>query len=81
MSRLPRLAALALKELKVVLLDKRARTTLVLSPIVQLLLFGFATTLEVTRIDVGIIDRDGGHAAQALVAALDGSPNIGALRS
>ena len=81
MSRLPRLAALALKELKVVLLDKRARTTLVLSPIVQLLLFGFATTLEVTRIDVGVVDRDGGRAAQAIVAALDGSPNIRALRS
>ena len=76
-----RLAALALKELKVVLLDRRARTTLVLSPIVQLLLFGFATTLEVKAIDIGIVDRDGGRAAQAMVAALDGSPNIRSLRS
>ena len=81
MSRWPRLAALALKELKVVLLDRRARTTLVLSPIVQLLLFGFATTLEVTRIDIGVVDRDGGRAAQELVAALDGSPNVRRLRS
>ena len=79
--RFTRLAALALKELKVVLLDRRARTTLVLSPIVQLLLFGFATTLEVKAIDIGIIDRDGGRAAQAMVAALDGSPNIRTLRS
>lgn len=74
--RLSRLAALAVKELKVVLLDRRARTTLVLSPIVQLLLFGFATTLEVKSISVGIVDRDGGRAAQELVAGLDGSPNI-----
>ena len=63
------------------LLDKRARTTLLLSPLVQLLLFGFATTLEVTRIDVGLVDRDGGRAAQAIVAGLDGTPNIRALRS
>ena len=79
--RFTRLAALALKELKVVLLDRRARTTLVLSPIVQLLLFGFATTLEVKAIDIGIVDRDGGRAAQAMVAALDGSPNIRTLRN
>ena len=79
--RWPRLAALALKELKVVLLDRRARTTLVLSPIVQLLLFGFATTLEVKAIDIGLVDRDGGRAAQEMVAALDGSPNVRHLRS
>ena len=63
------------------LLDKRARTTLLLSPLVQLLLFGFATTLEVTRIDVGLVDRDGGRAAREIVAGLDGTPNIRALRS
>ena len=80
-SRLTRLAALALKELKVVLLDRRARTTLVLSPIVQLLLFGFATTLEVKAIDIGLVDRDGGRAAQEMVAALDGSPNVRHLRN
>ena len=45
--RFTRLTALALKELKVVLLDRRARTTLLLSPLLQLVLLGFATTLEV----------------------------------
>ena len=79
--RYTRLAALALKELKVVLLDRRARTTLLLSPLLQLLLFGFATTLEVKAIDIGVVDRDGGRAAQAMIAALDGSPNVRALRS
>ena len=78
--RFTRLAALALKEMKVVLLDRRARTTLLLSPLLQLLLFGFATTLEVKAIDIGVVDRDGGRAAQAMVAALDGSPNVRRLR-
>ena len=74
--RLGRLAALALKELKVVLLDQRARVTLIASPIIQLALFGFATTLEVSSIDIGLVDRDGGRVAEQLVAALDGSPNV-----
>lgn len=74
--RLARLAALALKELKVVLLDRRARITLVASPLIQLALFGFATTLEVKSIDLGVVDRDGGRVAERVVAALDGSPNV-----
>ncbi len=74
--RLGRLGALALKELKVVLLDQRARVTLIASPIIQLALFGFATTLEVSSIEIGLVDRDGGRVAEQLVAALDGSPNV-----
>lgn len=78
--RIARLAALALKELRVVLLDRRARITLIVSPILQLALFGFATTLEVKNFDIGVVDRDNGRAAEQLIAALDGSPNVRALR-
>jgi ABC-2 type transport system permease protein len=80
MARLARLTALAIKELKVVLLDRRARTTLVISPIVQLALFGLATTLEVTHIDIGLVDRDNGRAAEQIIASLDGSPNVRRVR-
>ena len=69
-----RLLALMVKELQVVLRDKKARTTLVISPVVQLLLFGLATTLEVRNVDIGIVTRDNGAATQALVAAIDASP-------
>lgn len=78
--RIARLAALALKELRVVLLDRRARITLIVSPILQLALFGFATTLEVKNFDIGVVDRDNGRAAEQLIAALDGSPNVRVLR-
>lgn len=69
-----RLLALMVKELRVVLRDKKARTTLVISPVVQLLLFGLATTLEVRGVDIGIVARDNGAATQSLVAAIDASP-------
>lgn len=74
--RLIRIWAMALKELRVVLLDKRARTTLVISPIIQLLLFGYASTLEVKNVDIGLVNRDSGVASERLLAGLDGSRNI-----
>ena len=71
---LTRLFAVMAKELRVVLRDKKARTTLIISPVVQLLLFGLATTLEVRGVDIGIVARDNGAATQAVVAAIDASP-------
>jgi len=71
---LTRLFAVMVKELRVVLRDKKARTTLIFSPVVQLLLFGLATTLEVRNVNIGIVARDNGAATQALVAAIDASP-------
>ncbi len=76
MLRLSRVWAMALKELVVVLLDRRAQTTLILSPILQLALFGLATTLEVKNIDLGVVNRDSGIVAERVLAALDGSRNI-----
>lgn len=77
---LVRVWALMLKELKVVLLDKRARTTLILSPVLQLALFGLATTLEVKNIDLGVVNRDNGIASERLLAALGGSRNLRTIR-
>lgn len=71
---LAQLLALMAKELRVVLRDKKARTTLIFSPVVQLLLFGLATTLEVRGVDIGIVARDDSRTTQAMVAAIDASP-------
>ncbi len=76
-----RVAAMAAKELKVVLLDRRVLTTLVFSPIIQLVLFGFATTLEVRNIDLGVVNRDSGVVSEQFLAAASASRNIHALRN
>jgi ABC-2 type transport system permease protein len=73
-SALTRLLAVMAKELRVVLRDKKARTTLIFSPVVQLLLFGLATTLEVRNVTIGYVARDNGAATQSLIAAIDASP-------
>ncbi|MFC0589105.1 ABC transporter permease [Novosphingobium aquiterrae] len=77
---LVRIAAMALKELRVVLLDRRVLTTLVISPIIQLILFGFATTLEVKNITVGVVNRDSGVAAEQFLAGVGALRNVRALQ-
>ena len=79
-ARWPRVVALAIKELQVVLLDRRARVVLFGSPVLQLALFGLATTLEVKNIDVGVVDRDNGRAAEQVLAAIDGSRQVRSVR-
>lgn len=71
-----RLRAMIFKELWAVLRDPRARITLVVPPVLQLVLFGFATTLEVKNISVGIYDRDHGVWSQDIVDRLAGSPSV-----
>ncbi|MGY4395898.1 ABC-2 type transport system permease protein [Sphingomonas sp. UYAg733] len=71
-----RLLAMIVKELWATLRDPRARITLILPPILQLVLFSAAATLEVKNVTVGVWDRDGGAASAEFVAQLAGSPNV-----
>ncbi|MFI4888932.1 MAG: ABC transporter permease [Steroidobacterales bacterium] len=71
-----RVRAMVRKEFLAVLRDRRSRITLVLPPILQLVLFGFATTLEVKNITLGIYDLDHGAWSQEIVDRLAGSPNV-----
>lgn len=72
-----RILAMALKELVVVLRDRRVMTTLVASPVIQLVLFGLATTLEVKNISLGVVNRDTGVVSEQFLAALGATRNVG----
>lgn len=72
-----RLRAMTVKELWAILRDRRSRIVLFVPPLLQLFVFGFATTLEVRNFDVGILDRSGGPAAVELASQVAGSPNVG----
>ncbi|NVP58296.1 ABC transporter permease [Mycoplana rhizolycopersici] len=71
-----RLLALVLKELLTVLRDPKGRTILIGPPIVQLVVFSYAATLEVRNVDVMLLNRDAGHWGEELVARIDGSPRF-----
>jgi ABC-2 type transport system permease protein len=71
-----RLKAILVKELWAILRDPRTRIILIVPPILQLLIFGFATTLEVKNMTLGVLDRDGGPWSQEVLERVAGSPNV-----
>lgn len=75
-----RLKALIVKELLAVLRDPKGRTVLIVPPILQLLVFSYAATLEVTNVDVMVLNRDNGHWSQDLVEEIQGSPTFRSIR-
>src|SRR5579872_449342 len=68
-----RIVALTRKELLAVLKDRRARNSLLLPPILQCLLFGYAATYDLNHVPYAVLDQDHGEASQALLAKLDGT--------
>jgi len=68
-----RILALTRKELLAVLKDRRARMSLLLPPIIQSLVFGYAATYDLNHVPYAVLDQAGGEASRALIARFDGS--------
>jgi pyoluteorin transport system permease protein len=68
-----RIVALTRKELLAVLKDRRARLSLLIPPMVQALIFGYAATYDLNRVPYALLDEDQSAASRELVAGLDGS--------
>ena len=56
-----RIAALIYKEFLAVWRDKKSRALLIVPPIMQLFLFAFAATLDVTNVKIAVYNRDTGQ--------------------
>ena len=63
-----RLRAQVVKEMLSILRDPRSRMIVFVPPLLQLLVFTFAATLEVRNADIAVYDRDAGRWSQELVA-------------
>jgi ABC-2 type transport system permease protein len=68
-----RIAALTRKELLAVLKDKRSRLSLLIPPVVQALIFGYAATYDLNHVTYAALDQDHSAASRQLLAGLDGS--------
>lgn len=73
----PQLRAQIVKEMLSLLRDVRVRMTLIAPPLMQLLIFSFAATLEVRNVTLAVLDRDGGPGSQSLIADLASSGFVG----
>ena len=65
-----RLRALLAKEFLQLLRDPRMRFVLVVPPLIQLLLFGYAATFDVRHADVAVVSHDDGQDSRDLLAAI-----------
>jgi ABC-2 type transport system permease protein len=68
-----RIRALTRKELLAVLKDRRARLSLLIPPIVQGLVFGYAATYDLHHVPYAVLDQSRSVSSRRLLAGLDGS--------
>ena len=69
-----RILALMQKEFLALMKDKKSRFTIVIPPVVQLLIFGYAATYDLNHVPFAVYDQDGGAAARDLIARFNGAP-------
>lgn len=71
-----RILSLIFKELTGVWRDPKTRISLLSPPLIQLLVFTFAATLEVENVHIGILNRDNGEQGFELVQRFRGAPTF-----
>lgn len=69
-----RICALIWKELLAALRDPQSRVSIIAPPFIQLFIFTFAATLDVTNVPVGILNKDFGQQSIELIQRIHGSP-------
>jgi ABC-2 type transport system permease protein len=73
---LQRIIALAIKELLATLKDKRSRIVLIVPPILQLLVFGYAATFDLNDVSIAIYNEDRSAPSRDLIASVVNSPSF-----
>ena len=71
-----RLLTIVRKELLVLFSNRVSRIMLIVPPLMQIVMFGWAATLEVRNVNVAVLDHDGGPLAADIVHRLRGSPTF-----
>ena len=71
-----RVAALVLKEFLALLKDPRSRTVIIVPPLLQLLVFGYAATFDLNDIPYAVYNEDPGQPSRDLLARFASSDNF-----
>lgn len=70
---LRRMATIVRKELLVLLCNKVSRMLIIVPPLMQIVVFGWAATMEVRNVDVAVLNQDSGNWSREIVRRLQGS--------
>ncbi len=73
MESLRRIHALIWKELLAILKDPRSRFVVLVPPLIQGLIFGYAATYDLNRVQYAVYDQDRSDASRLFLAGIDGS--------
>lgn len=68
-----RIGALVVKEMLALLRDRRSRSVIVFPPIVQLIIFGYAATYDITDVSFAVYNQDFGTVSRLVEARFSGS--------
>src|SRR5450759_5282176 len=71
-----RILALTVKEFLTLLKDKRSRVVIIVPPLIQLIVFGYAATFDLKHVPFAVFSEDRGIVSQDLIAAFRGSPSF-----
>ncbi|MGH9858768.1 MAG: ABC transporter permease, partial [Candidatus Acidiferrales bacterium] len=71
---LHRIYHMVVKEFIQVLRDRRTRIMLILPPVIQTLIFGYAATYEIRNVSLAVFDLDHSPESRDLVSRLTSSP-------
>ncbi len=71
-----RIPALIRKEFLALLKDPRSRFVIIGPPVIQLIVFGYAATFDVTDVPLAVYNESPGQASRDLIARFEGSRNF-----
>jgi len=71
-----RIGALIVKEFLAVWQDKKSRTVIIVPPLLQLIVFGYAASYDVNNVAMAVYNEDDGLAGRELIARFEGSPTF-----
>ena len=74
-----RIMSLIMKEFLAAVQDRKSRFILIVPPLVQLFIFSYAATLDVSNVSLGILNRDSGNLSYELIERFIGSPTFSTL--
>ena len=68
-----RILALTIKEFLTLFKDKRSRVVIIVPPLIQLMVFGYAATFDLKHVPFAVLSEDRGMVSQDMIAAFHGS--------
>ncbi len=70
------MATIVRKELLVLLCNRISRILIIVPPLMQIVIFGWAATMEVRNVDVAVLNYDSGRWSRDIIHSIEGSPTF-----